>query len=561
MKKIKLVILAAVLLTAVLLLASCGAKNVMDLLDREYVPEDRYPAYNNTEVVSALTDMAVGSGAGDLKLFTKYNADSERTKYVVYDIANNKVVWQAEDEHSESTSTVKNTSYEVHFYTMMESSYFTVDKIVQTVTLENSAPVKTDTSTTVTVWAWNGSEYAAIVGVTDPRSEIVTEKDLLYFEGKVYRVDKQTKAMAYAFDYPMISAFPALDYSTENYYAAHTNGILVIYDKTLKQIATYEEPSYAEVETSVVIGDKVFLQYLVEEDIYGDDYDIFFESDEKVSVYTVLVDLEDGKPKKIDTNYFVTDVFVTSTSEDWEEAGFAARKQPIALIEVAKIEDKRVDTATTAVKWATLNEKGDIKILEVPTLLPITDIEIIGRDLWMVQTADERVYVINGEGETLAEIDENKIENGTMNYILVNGKIYDYAFNELYDYQAAKLEVVRTTPKAIMFENEDDELLVFANGQMTTLINKQAAEEGTRTYAYTHSSPYNGYFVIVDTTNASNTVYDIYNSEGKLIKSVSGVEYFSISAVATAENGAALIKITTRAKDATDLVATFYRFS
>lgn len=566
MKKIKLVLLAVVLLTTVLLLASCGAKSIVDLVDREYTPVDKYPAYNTVSAVSALTDMEAGATAGDLKVFTKVNDETFLTKYVVYDVANDKVVWQAEETKSESATYKSNTSYSVSLSTIKDSSYFTVTTTTTNYTYEegNSTPIKTETTKSVAIWAWNGSAYAELVKVNEPRGTIATTQDLIYFEGKVYRVDEETKAIAYAFDYSALAKFPQIHYSTENYYAINNDGLWVTYDKNLKQVAAFDFPSYADVEGSIVLGDNLFVQYRVYEDMFGTEYDVIEDGgEEKYSVYSVLVDLEKAKVKEIKTDYLVWDHMVTSTSDSWEENGLVAvEKGVLAIIQVVKIENKRINDAATAVEWATIDQKGDIKLLDIPTTVPVVDLDFAAKDLWVLETADERVYMMNGEGEIVAELDYAKMENASMTMFAANGKLYDMGMNEVYDYKADKLTIKTATPKAFLFTNADNELIVYANGQKTTLISATAAKEGDRYYSNTYSNTYAGYFVIVDVSNADNVKYEIYNSEGKLIKTIDNTITFSISAVATAKDGAVkLVKITTRAKDAESAVTTYYRFT
>ncbi len=566
MKKIKLVLLAVVLLTTVLLLASCGAKSFTDLVDREYTPVDNYPAYTQSAAVSALTDMNRVNGSGDLQLFTKTDTETGLTKYVVYDVANDAVVWQDEDEKSETATSNSRTSYAVVFNRIDEGVYFTVTTTNTVVTLEDSNPVKTDVSTSKAIWAWNGTAYAELVKVDDPRGTAVVAQDLLYFEGKVYREDAETKAVAYAFDYSALAAFPTLAYSTDNYYAAVDNGIFVTYDKSLKQVSAFQLPSYADVEAGIVLGDKVFIQYFVYEDVYGDNYGILLDADdgEKATLYTVLVDLETAKIKELKSEYVIDDEPLLSTEDGWtEDYGLAAvEKEVLALVRVDKIENKRIDESAMASEWAIINEKGDITVLEVPTAMPVDEFNFVAKDLWAIGTVDGRVYYVNGEGEILAELDESKVEDGSMNYFAANGKLYDLNLNEVYDYRADKLTVFKTTPKAFMFTNADDELIVYANGAKTTLITKAAAEEGKRTYNETYSNLAAGYFVIVDTTDEANTKYEIYNNEGKLVKTVDQTNTFSISSVASAKDGAVrLVKITTWADGAEKATTTYYRFS
>ncbi len=562
MKKIKLISLVAILLTAVMLLASCGASSIGNLLDKEAAYIDPFPAYTQTAAVAALTDMVNGESAGDLKLFTKYDGITTLTKYAVYDVANDKVVWQAEETNNETPTSRSKTLYAVNLEKLNEGVYFTVTTTNIVVTLEEGVEIKTDETKSVAIWAWNGTDYAELVKVDKPRGVVEDAQDLIYFEGKIYREDAETKAVAYAFDYSVLANFPSLDYTTEDYYVAQDGDLFVTYDKELNKLSAFTLPSYAD-GLCIVLGNKLFAQYLVEEDMFGDKYDILFDIDEKASMHTVLVDLKSAKVEKIENDYLlVDDDYITSDDEYWtREYGFKAdKKGALALVLVTKVENKRVDESDMAYQWATINEKGDITILKFPTALPVEHFAMTAQGVWVLQTVDGMTYLINEKGDIIGEVDYTKAEESTLNYFAANGKLYDFSLNEIYDYQADKLTILRSTPKAMMFANEDNELIIYANGQKTTLINKDSLL--TREYSELYSDLYDGYFVIVDTSDAANTKYEIYNVEGKLIKTVDQTTSFAITTVAQAkDNAVKLVKITTWATGATQATVSYYRFS
>ena len=569
MKKIKLIALAVVLLTTVLLLASCGYSSFGDVIDREYTPDDPYPTYNTVGAVGALTDMtySYSSGSGDLRLFTKYDELTSLTKYVVYDIANDKVVWEKTSERNQTEASITSVEYTVTLFVRNEAAYFTVTTVTTVDTLESGISVKSDETVNVAIWAWNGTAYAELVNVTDPRGKIEVTQDLIYFEGKVYRADKDSKTIAYAFDYSALATFPELYFSTENYYIGATDSekTLVIYDKQIKQLATYAVPSYAEFSAFVPLGDQVLVQYWVEEDPYTDLYTVLDEYGDKYTVYTVLVDLETGSATELDTEYVLEEDVITSDDDEWtEEYGFVAiEDEVVAITKAVKVENYRIDYSDVAYQWVVVTDDGAITALELPTTMAVKRFALIAKDTWMLMTVDGRYYTMNGDGEIYGEIDISKgTGDGTLTLIAANGKLYDYTLKEVFDYQAEKLEIKTSTIKALLFTNEDDELIVYANGQKTTLINKDAAKAGTREYSDYYSSLESGYFVIVDTTNVENTKYEIYNNEGKLVKTVENTTTFNISFVARAnDNSAILVKIITKAAGAEKSVAEYYRFS
>lgn len=563
MKKIKLVCFAIVLLTVVLVLASCGAKSFDDLLDRDAVPADSYPTYTAVAPVPALKDMSAASGYGDLKLFTKYDLATTHTKYAVYDVVNDKIVWQKEESKTESATAITTVEYIVDMDSLEDCEYFIVTTITTTVTLDNAVPVKTTETENVAIWAWNGTEYAELVNVTDPRGEVDSTQDLLYFEGKVYRADEESKKIAYAFDYSALALFPELDYSTEDYYILQDDVLWFTYDKELNLLASYEIPAYAEEGCDAVIGNSIFVQYYVYEDQYGSEYNLIDEDGEKYTLHTLVIDAKTGKAEEIDTEYLVEDIYFSSSDEYWtEECGFASTGTEMAIAEAYKIENKRVNDGDTALVLALISENGKITALDFPTKVAVSEFYFIAKDTWVLESVDGRSYVIDGKGNVKCEIDADKIENSSMNYIVANGKLYDYSFNEVYDYQADKLEIERTLPKGILFTNADEELILYANGQKTTLINKTAAEAGTREYSSLYSSTYAGYFVIVDSTDAANIKYEIYNTEGKLLKTVENTSTFEISSVSSAKDGAIrLVKIRTWTLGDEKASDNYYRFT
>ncbi len=570
MKKFKLILMMALLLTTVLLLASCGTNELVDLVDQDATPVQP-TTYTAATAVSALTDMTLNSNIGNLQLFTKTDVATGLAKYVVYDVANDNVVFEVEEKTEESATARNTTNYNIvlSYKSTQKANYFRVEATNTAVTLENSVPTDTKKTTSTAIWAWNGSAYAELVKVEDPRGTFAAAQDLIYFEGKVYRAD-ENGVIAYAFDYSPLAKFPTLTYSTENYYVAEqsiqvdndSETYWITYDKELQQVATYQVPSYANIAYRRVIGDKIFIQYYVDEDRYGDSYDLLLDADDKATLYTLLVDAKTGKAKDLESEYVVMTEMIASTSESWEKQyGFATvEDETIVLVQVQKIENKHLNTNIFSAQWAILNEKGEIQILELPVATQIQHVGHVGQDLWMILTVDNRIYLVDGDGEIKGEV--TNYEDGCVSCFAANGKLYDMSMNEIYDYQADKLTIVRTTPKAFMFTNADNELIIYANGEKTTLINKDAAAGGKRTYSVTYSKLSDGYFVIEDTTDEANTKYEIYNIEGKLIKTVDQTTTFGISSVASAKDGAvSLVKITTKAEGAEKATATYYRFS
>lgn len=559
MKKFKLVSMTLLLLTMVLVLASCGIRSFDDLVNEDYAPVDTDPAYTTINEIGALVDLEEAGYAGDLQLFKKVDPLTGLTKYVVYDVVNDKNIWQKEETNSESATAKSTVQYTVNLSTLNKASYFTVTQTTVSQTLEDGLPVKTDTTKLVSIYGFNGSAYVELVKAEDPRQSAQTAQDLLYFEGKCYRAD-ENGSIAYAFDYSTFAKFPTLSHITPDHYIERSGNMWIVYDKTLHRLCAYELPSFAEVTYSRVLGNHLFVQYFIMEDVFSDNYDVITEDNEKLTLYTVLIDLEKGKEKEIKTNYVVDSTLLVSNSPAWELRGFKDMKDDdVAIVRIFEVIDKRVDEAELAAQIAVLDADGEIKPLDMPVDMPVDSISFMAKGLWSVQTTDGRSYLVDAEGEVKQEITQANVNAAS--YIVANGKLYDLNLQVVYDYKADKLEYKFSTAKAVFFTNEDDELILYTASQKTTLISKRDAQQGIRAYSNSYSSLEDGYFVIVDESDENNTKYEIYNIEGRLLKTIGSTVQFSISTVFRTDDGkTCLAKIITRAKDADKATAAYYVF-
>lgn len=559
MKKFKLVSMVLLLLTMVLVLASCGLRSFDDLVDADYEPVDTDPAYTTVNEIGALVDLEQAGHAGDLQLFKKVDPLTGLTKYVVYDVANDKNVWQKEETNSESATAKSTVQYTVSLNTLNEASYFTVTQTTTSQTLEDGIPVKTDTAKLVSIYASNGSSYVELVRAEDPRQNAQIAQDLLYFEGKCYRAD-ENGSIAYAFDYSTFAKFPTISHVTPDYYVERSGDMWIVYDKTLNRLCAYDLPSFAEVTYSRVLGNNLFVQYFIMEDVFSDNYDVITEDNEKLTLYTVLIDLEKGKEKEIKTNYVVDSTLLVSSSPVWELRGFKDMEEDdVAIVRIFEVVDKRIDEADLAAQIAVLDADGEIKPMDMPVDMPVDSISFVAKGLWSIKTTDGRAYLVDAEGEVKQEITQASVDASS--YIIANGKLYDLNLQVVYDYKADDLEYKFSTAKAVFFTNEDDELILYTASQKTTLISKRDAQNGIREYSNAYSSLENGYFVIVDKSDENNTKYEIYNIEGKLLKTIGSTVQFSISTVFRADDGKiCLAKITTKAKDADKATAAYYVF-
>ena len=557
MKKLKLVVAALLLLTMVLALASCGMRSFEDFVDEEYVPLDTNPAYTTISEIGSLVDLEAMGGAGNLRLFRERDPSTGLTEYTVYDVVNDKAVWKKEETKSDTANSKRALELDVKLDMIQNAVYFTVTQTTTKESMDNGVVVKTDVTEEVYVYAYNGSSYAELAMTRDASQGVLIAQDLLYFDGKCYRANEDG-SISYVFNYSTFAKFPSLSYSTPEYYVENQGSMWIVYDKLLNQVAAYEFPSFADVKYSTVIANNLFVQYYVAEDTYGDDYDIIENGNKKYSLCTVLIDLENGKEKEIQTDYVVQATMVASNTPTWQEIGFKNMQgDDVEIVNVCKIVDKRIDKASLAAQVALLDGNGKITVLKTPGEMPLSTVTFVATGLWRIDTVDGRGYFIDAEGEIKQEVTNATVD--TSSYIIANGKLYDLNLQEVYDYEVDGLEYKFSTAKSVFFTNDDGELILYVNGQSFTFINKRAAEQGTREYSASNSSLQNGYFVIIDRSDVDNVKYEIYNIEGKLLKTVGSTASFSMSPVFKSEDGkACLVNIVTSDKTTFEVTSEYY---
>ena len=127
-------------------------------------------------------------------------------------------------------------------------------------------------------------------------------------------------------------------------------------------------------------------------------------------------------------------------------------------------------------------------------------------------------YLINGKGEILGNI--SNATDISVGYMRCDGKIYDYDMNVLYDYRAAKLSYEDWVGGSLIFENEDDEVLLYTGGNSTTTI---VGKDSDLSLYYVASN----YYVIKDMSAEDVVKYHFYNEKGTLLVTVESNSYFN----------------------------------
>ncbi len=519
MKK-RILALVAAMLCVVTVLASCASSMKFEKIVGDAAYNDENPTLTAAKKVAVEGDVADRPEGyeGDLVVFEDYK--DGKTTYTVYNLATDAVVYTVTDsEKSETvdnktTDTVVDIEIGLDYNAETEVSWFAVSTTTTvTVTEETADGVEEDETETVVFSLRNakGEEFATFSNKGERFPRFAQKLDLILLEDAVYRV-AEDGSIAKAFDMPAFAAFPALQNKQGDYYYAavrETNSVYV-YDAELNMVAYVQAPSYVDEVIYHVLNDgNVLLQYTEELGQFEEDYD-FSEDGERFNLYSFLLNVEKNSTKELKLDYIVARLDNQAETDNWL---YSEKIENVAWI--FEIEDQRLNQTPSAMKMVKLNNKakvkGEISGL-VPNQNPYYGIKSVAPDRWVVSDLAGNKFLLNGEGEVMGNVNGLNLENLNAFYILMNNKIYDWDLNVKYDMAANKATTVQQMNHGVLMTNEDGETLFYANGEVKTLINKDAAEKNV--VAMKNKS-----FFVVATLDEENAItsYKVYNDLGNAV--------------------------------------------
>lgn len=537
MTKTKITILTAILLVAVMLLSSCsigGSLKLKDTLDGSLYKE---PAVATTATLIPELQGADVMYAGDTLIYFAIDTTEGKIsfdltpiyRHFVYNLEKGEIVFEEVDTDTVAYSISIGNSYALD---ERISSFFKVSKT--TYKDEEVGPDYEISSISTAIYNIDGS----LIASAERDCSVTSNYDLLHFDGKCYRLGDDGR-YSYAFDYSALASLPYIIHSTDKFYFGVPSGALTgsslklcSYDKQLNITSTYSLPSYIEAEAGALLENgKLLVQGTVELDALTEKYDIY-EDGTKYDLLTIIVDLEKGESKEIDFEYVIDNITPITDSER-EYAGI--KDSVVNLVTIYPIEDKRVNENKCRI--ATIDNNGKVKLIEEINGMNIEDIELVATNRWWISTDAGVEYLINEKAEIIGEVTK---ATWLANYLDCNGRLYDLDLDVILDYTEEQLSVIEEFDNSILFRNRDDEVILFANGQKTTL----AAKDSKREYS-TMFDCY-GYFAIIDSSDESNVKTELYNSAGNNILTLS-------------ENGSVLyVTIISENVDGADLLCVAY---
>lgn len=500
----KITSLVCLFLCIVLLCTSC-AKDMTFVdfyADKEY--EDSYPTLNSFTEVEKLDGFSYDSSENEfIVVETK---DGDKVKF--YNIEKDYFVLTLEEDRLSSFD------------------FFTVSGNTFIVTVEEDYDVEGTYHTNI--YDANGSLMLTKKSTdsVSASSVIAKSQDLFQFDKKIYRVDNEGGIFPVVTN-PFYGTIPSFSFRTETYYYSVGSSDISVYDKSLNCVFNWTIPysTYEECNIEVLSEENFLVQVLEVLPDTETKYDFLGENGEKYKLTSTIVDVATGKEKTVNLNYLIA-YLTYSANRVYANDTYDYISDKISNIAyVCYIKDHKLNSHMSAVDLVALNGKDasiDFVIAPEFDTLPTEFAE----NRYTYTTDSGETYLIDATGKTISKFANDAIKNAKFNekYIVMDGRIYNYDLNEVYDCAANKKEVVDVLGHCIVLrdsvgENKDYHLYT-VNGEVFELENYFNTElasfiTGSSDQFYT-------------TFNADNKEYKFYNEYGTYLGKIDNAVSYKI---------------------------------
>ena len=553
MKK-RLLVLSAMLLCVVMMFSSCALFTPKikfeNFIQPGYAPETG-PTLNqlnklNIKGFNRTSDSYIDGdyySSSDLAVLVDTNATTGLNTTVVYNIATNETLLTRTDTKSESGSSIVNVRYTIGLRNL---NFYEVDETVTLVFVSKLTVTSTATSTDsvyeTTVLTDKGMELVSLSNVNriEVNEGVWMAADLFCVWGKVYRVSEDG-SVNFAFEWSDLKDKPSNLQKAGEYYVARDSNVLNIYDGNLNVKISYAIPTYGYEDDDlgsfgqahVLSNGNVLVQYMVRQDPLAKKYTLIMNG-EKYNLYSVLVQAEKGKTKKLNLDYIIQHVEFGNNIE-----GINKKVENVAV--AYPVEDKHVDMNPAALKLVSMTNVGKIAgIVEKPVVEAFIGegFWAIARNRWVIGTTDDRELVLNEKGEVVGEI--SNVDHYTDSVLVANKKVYDFDLNLLVDLQNYNATDIQTFNNGVLFRTNKNEVKIYINNEVKTLISESEAKDGNRTFTKLSS----GLYMITETNSNNKVKYEIYNESGTRLGTITDNVY-GVSVVRVAQDGAVLLSAQT----------------
>ncbi len=513
-KSLILTMTLSILLVMALLLSACGGASLKDepkdsVLKLYSANAPEIPTFSSISAQTINGDIAPMGTYGVSNTFfisRKIDDNTGNVTYYVYDTASVTSIFSISD-------TVDDDIQDVEIY--LYNDYFTV-------TVEKVVDEETVTTTELRNKA--GAVVATAEGDVNPiESTLFNRYGLFYFDGSMYALkDGVITLVADELVAPSDSDIPQATTSNDEYYWVKTNNRYVAYDINLKVAGEYVLPSYAtDVVAGAMKGDKLFVQYSVEVDPESTEYD-YFDGTNKYNLYQFVYSIKNDKATEVDYGGYVG--FVSPATESKPTQSFGEYRlnfgDNIAIMGAYRIENKRINSAEPI--YCTINKDNAISATySVPSNLSMRAALADDRFLvlnnytgnYQIVDSKEKVY-----GEFKYSAFNNTSNSYNTSFIIVDGDLYDFDFNLVYEAKDNSI-ITLTTSGALIKEMDEDNIHYRAY-----LVKAGDTEIGSALVAYTETnnaqisiSSFQRMPVVTKIVDGEIS-YSYYNQQGTLLK-------------------------------------------
>ena len=554
MKK-KLLVLVAMLLCVVTVLASCASSMKFGKIVGDGTYNDENPTLTTSAKLDVKGEYSSALSKGDLAVFVDYDSEKMLNTYTIYNVATGATVWTAAETKSESATVTTTVRYNVVINDQWDTNWFKVTTVTTTVTVSEN-DVDTDVKNDLKYYSVAGTEFAALADYEDQDLATAwTMQDLICLDNKVYRIADDA-TIAYAFDWNELRKLPSVQKVGDFYLGSVSSydGSVAVYDASLNLVTMYMLPSYVAGDTEnigfVLSNGNVLIQYYVAADIMAEEYTFLMDFEYggtpgKYNLYSFLLDAENGKIKELDLDFIVMDVeFKRANDDNWF---YNEKVENVAY--VIYVEDQRINFTPYAQKLASLSNKGQIKGVIEP-IDNMLNLNQVATNRWIATNLAGQAFLLNEKGEVLGEVTKASNATKKADFFILNEKIYDWDLNVKYDMAENKIDDYEVMSHGVLMINEDDEILLYANGTVTTLVAKDVDDKDVEPIS-------NDLFVIATETETGEK-YEFCNSVGTVVLTLENVELDDIVCVADSNN-ALLIVVETIPAEGEEAQIVYYR--
>ena len=438
------------LLMVVLLCASCGKNDTMTV--KEYIAglNEKNPvaAPNSLKSLDSMQDYEISNYINHVFVL-KNNEDAEQ---VVYNAKTGTTIfeWDLKDD---KTCFLKQVCGEVYIAVLSTNK---------------------DEKTTTILYTDSGEKLLEVnrrLTAEDIKTSS-SNGDFFVCDGRIYNV-KDGKT-TFVVNNPFVTSVPSYDVETDSYYydfpSSNSGNIyyyysdifsdpsnsVIVYDKTFNVVLNWECP-YGDARNVVALNnDTLIAQLCTALPEHALSYDFLYMGT-KWKMDTIMIDVATGKEKSINLDYAIMD---TAFGDDVSDS-----VENIAAIR--KIEGKNLSTTLT---YVSMGEKGKVVAELFGDNSNCDGIELVANGKYLMYGKDGYSYLVGSDGAVIGRVSStfpygNDVYNDS--YIMINGVVYDYNLNNVYNPSADGKTYFAKTNNSLIFKDSDNEYYLLTSGSTT----------------------------------------------------------------------------------------------